>query len=222
MPDTHSSDSIAHDPRTQLILAAAQVFSRKGFDAASTREICQTADMNLSSIKYYFGDKAGLYREVLRWAFSTVTESFGDFDAVDLSFEQAMQQFLAPLLQQSVDTQQADLDAQVMRLYLYEMIKPSSVFPDIIQQTVAPVHQSFCRLLARQVGAPTIDPEIHQLAFAIGAMAHDYYMSRDFMLALAPEVLLRPDATAQTIARLIAYSQALLHCERQRRQVNSD
>lgn len=219
MPDqaTDTENPSPPDSRTQLIQAAAQVFSVKGFDGASTREICQAAGVNLSAIKYYFGDKAGLYRAVLQWAFGEVTASFGQFDDPELSFEQAIRQFLTPLLHTDDCAAQQQIDAQVMRLYLYELIKPSAIFPEIIQQTVLPTHQAFCQLLARQLGAVSVDPAIHQLAFAICAMAHDYYMSRDFMRVLAPNLLDQPDATQQIAERLLAYSQALLDAERRLR-----
>ena len=225
MPD-HAADAEpvnAPDSRTQLIQAAAQVFSVKGFDGASTREICQSAAVNLSAIKYYFGDKAGLYRAVLQWAFGEVTASFGQFDDPALSFQQAVRQFLVPLIQTDCNpTQQQpaqqSIDARVMGLYLYELIKPSAIFPEIIQQTVLPTHQAFCQLLARQLGAVAVDPAIHQLAFAICAMAHDYSLSRDVMRTLAPELLDQPDATVQITDRLLAYSQALLDVERRLRQ----
>ena len=220
MPD-HAADAEpvnAPDSRTQLIQAAAQVFSVKGFDGASTREICQSAAVNLSAIKYYFGDKAGLYRAVLQWAFGEVTASFGQFDDPALSFQQAVRQFLVPLIQTDGNpTQQQPapqpIDARVMGLYLYELIKPSAIFPEIIQHTVLPTHQAFCQLLARQLGAVVVDPAIHQLAFAICAMAHDYYISRDFMRVLAPNLLDQPDAAQQIAERLLAYSQALLDAE---------
>jgi len=216
-PTAAAEHTAASDSRTQLIQAAAQVFSVKGFDGASTREICQAAGVNLSAIKYYFADKAGLYRAVLQWAFGEVTASFGQFDDPELSFEQAIRQFLTPLLHTDCCPAQQQIDAQVMRLYLYELIKPSAIFPEIIQHTVLPIHQAFCQLLARQLGAVAVDPAIHQLAFAICAMAHDYYISRDFMRVLAPNLLDQPDAAQQIAERLLAYSQALLDAERRLR-----
>ena len=220
MPD-HAADAEpvnAPDSRTQLIQAAAQVFSVKGFDAASTREICQSAGVNLSAIKYYFADKAGLYRAVLHWAFGEVTASFGQFDDPALSFQQAVRQFLVPLIPNEHCPAQQQTDARVMRLYLYELIKPSAIFPEIIQQTVLPTHQAFCQFLARQLGVISVDAAIHQLAFAICAMAHDYYLTRDFMRVLAPDLLDQADAARQIADRLLAYSQALLSAERQLRQ----
>lgn len=204
------------DARMHLLQTALTLFAQKGFHATSIRELCQTAQVNLSSIKYYFGDKAGLYREVLLWAFSQMAESFGQLDQESLSLDQALLQVVQPLLQPA-DQPEQPLDMLLMRLYLFEMIQPSSMLPDILLQTVAPVHQAFCRVLARHCGAHEIDAGIHQLAFAIGAMAHDYCMSRDWMQTLAPSVFAAPDANAQIAQRLLGYAHALIAHERSRR-----
>jgi TetR/AcrR family transcriptional regulator, regulator of cefoperazone and chloramphenicol sensitivity len=204
------------DARTQLLHTALLLFAQKGFHATSTRELCQAAQANLSAIKYYFGDKAGLYREVLHWAFSQMADSFGVFDQESMALDQVLIQIVTPLLPQDNQSDQP-LEMLLMRLYLFEMIQPSSILPDILLDTVAPVHQAFCRVLARYCGATEIDASIHQLAFAIGAMAHDYCMSHDWMQTLAPKVFEPADAQAQIAQRLLGYSHALIAYERQRR-----
>jgi hypothetical protein len=72
-------------------------------------------------------------------------------------------------------------------------------------------------LLTRHVGITKPDEGIHQLAFAVVAMANDYCMSREFMNLLAPRVLGRPDAKAHVLDRLVGYSSALLQYEMVRR-----
>ena len=52
--------------RERLLDAAEYVFARKGFTAASIREITEKANSNLASVNYYFHSKEGLYTEVLR------------------------------------------------------------------------------------------------------------------------------------------------------------
>jgi AcrR family transcriptional regulator len=45
--------------------AAVELFSEKGYAAASTREICQRAGITKPVLYYYFGSKEQLYKEML-------------------------------------------------------------------------------------------------------------------------------------------------------------
>lgn len=61
--------------RQSSILAAASVlFAEHGFDAVTTRQIARKARCNIASIKYYFGDKAGLYARVMEESIAKVLE----------------------------------------------------------------------------------------------------------------------------------------------------
>jgi AcrR family transcriptional regulator len=203
--------------REQLIAHATRIFAAKGYSAATTREICEAAGVNVAAIHYYFGDKEGLYRTVLLRPIKEMTESFGRFDDPTLSFEQAMRMFLAPFLSSSNDDPD-DQETHVMRMHLREMIEPSEVFREITAQTIGPTHNALAGVLAAHCGGTKPDADIHQLAFAMVAMAHDYCMSREFMNMLAPEVLGRPGAMAHVLDRLVGYCRALLDHEVQRRR----
>ena len=52
--------------RDKLLDAAGPVFAEKGYYAATVREICARARANVAAVNYHFGDKLGLYTEVLR------------------------------------------------------------------------------------------------------------------------------------------------------------
>lgn len=51
--------------REALLEAARALFLRHGFRGVSSRQIAGTAGVNVAMIGYYFGGKAGLYREIL-------------------------------------------------------------------------------------------------------------------------------------------------------------
>jgi TetR/AcrR family transcriptional regulator, regulator of cefoperazone and chloramphenicol sensitivity len=53
------------DARTRILSAAGDVFTEKGFEKATIRDICQRAGTNVASVNYYFQDKAGLVNAVL-------------------------------------------------------------------------------------------------------------------------------------------------------------
>jgi AcrR family transcriptional regulator len=200
--------------REQLLAHATRIFSLKGYAAASTREICDAASVNVASIHYYFGDKEGLYRAVLLAPITHFTQQLRGFDDPSLSFEASMRMLLAPFIATSKD---AERDRAVMRLHLREMLEPSSVFREVVERSVVPHHNALAQLLARHVGIDGPDEGIHQLAFALVAMANDYCMSREFMMLLAPRVLEGPGANEQILDRLVGYSAALLQHEIERR-----
>jgi AcrR family transcriptional regulator len=206
--------------REHLIAHGTRIFATKGYAAATTREICEAAGVNIAAIHYYFGDKEGLYRAALLQPIREMTAAFGRYDDPTLPFEQSMRMFLTPFLMPSRGDED-ELDAFVMRMHLREMIEPSDVFREITVQTIVPAHNALANVLARHAGLSAPDTDVHQLAFAIVAMAHDYCMSREFMKMLAPDVLDRPRAMELIVERLVGYSRALLDYEVARRRGTS-
>lgn len=53
------------------------VFSRRGFERGSTREIAKAAGCNIAAIRYYFGDKAGLIASVMESSMEALMEGGG-------------------------------------------------------------------------------------------------------------------------------------------------
>ncbi len=49
------------NPRLKLLQASARLFAQKSYGDVSVREIVFAAHMNVSAIKYHFGDKRSLY-----------------------------------------------------------------------------------------------------------------------------------------------------------------
>ena len=58
-------DTSQHDVKVSIIRSAGKIFAEKGFRAATVRQICTRADVNVAAINYYFGNKKKLYASVL-------------------------------------------------------------------------------------------------------------------------------------------------------------
>jgi len=194
--------------REALIAHGTRIFATKGFAAASTREICQAAGANVAAIHYYFGDKEGLYRAVLTAPIEAIADQFDGFDDPALPMQDAIRRVLHPFVAMALD---ADADAlHVQRLHLREALEPSMVFRDVVDRVIVPLHNALAALLARHCGLAKADEGIHQLAFAVTALANDYCVSREFIRLLAPQVLKRDNAAQRIVDRLVGYSTALL------------
>src|SRR5487761_2369803 len=91
------------ETRWYLLQAAAEIFAEVGYHAATTREICRRAEVNLASIHYYFGDKAELYREVFRLPFLNECNTFATLDIPQVSLEEALQSIYGRLFPPTVE-----------------------------------------------------------------------------------------------------------------------
>jgi len=56
------------ETRERLIEAAEKLFAQQGFKRVTVRAICRAARANVAAVNYHFGDKIGLYREVMQSA----------------------------------------------------------------------------------------------------------------------------------------------------------
>jgi TetR/AcrR family transcriptional regulator len=60
------------DTRADILIAARQVFARRGVDGTSVREVAEAAKVNNAMIYYHFKDKVDLYRAVLGDSFAAL------------------------------------------------------------------------------------------------------------------------------------------------------
>ena len=56
------------ETRERVLKAAERLFADRGFKRVTVRDICRAARANVAAVNYHFGDKLGLYREVLQSA----------------------------------------------------------------------------------------------------------------------------------------------------------
>ncbi len=87
--------------RTAILEAAIELFAEHGFEGASARAITSRAGANVAAIKYYFGDKIGLYHAALEAAHEELLATTPAPPGPELEPEAALRAFLEHRLRAS-------------------------------------------------------------------------------------------------------------------------
>ena len=143
--------------RERLFEAAVTEFSERGYSGASVRQICQRAKANLAAIKYHFGSKDGLYREVLRGAAAALADrqELDDTRIATLSREKAVRQLIR---QQLMALLRKDKTGRYLRVFAWENVSPSPVLRAFMASDEIPI-LSLADKIVRQFLPPSAPRE---------------------------------------------------------------
>jgi TetR/AcrR family transcriptional regulator, regulator of cefoperazone and chloramphenicol sensitivity len=204
------------DSRQRLLDAALRCFAQHGFEKTSTRMIADAAQANVAAIRYYFGDKAGIYRAAFTEPMGQPQDDIALFDDPRLTLEQALQGlysgFIEPL-------KQGELVQLCTKLHMREMVEPTGLWQQEIDHGITPYHQALVKVLCRHLGITKEDDDVHRLAICIVAQAVFLYMGREVLQAVRPRLVSSPAALDVMGQRLVHYAQAMVQAEIKRRQI---
>lgn len=206
------------EARERLLQAALRLFAAQGYAKASTREIAASADVNVASIRYYFGDKAGLYRAVFTEPLGSARDDIPLYDRDDFTLEQSLHEFFASFLE---PLKRGDLVQLCMRLHFREMLEPTGVWEEEIDDGIKPAHAALVNVLCRHLDLNQPDDDVHRVAFAIAGLAVHLFVGRDVIAAIQPRMLADAKAVDAWVERLVSYAMAMVACELQRRRDTS-
>jgi AcrR family transcriptional regulator len=114
--------------RKRLLDAGRELFTAHGFRGTSTREIAAKAGCNLSLIKYYFGSKEGLLRQVVRPEIEAVRTLIESMDSGVRPSPERLRQFFLGM------ARQLDANRHFFRLIFAELLRDDSpVGPELLE-----------------------------------------------------------------------------------------
>ena len=195
------------EARQRLLLAALRLFAENGFSKTSTRDIAQTAGLNVASIKYYFGDKAGLYRAAFTESMGTDCTAWKSTMLTAPTLREGLRLFYMDFLEPLRESETAQL---VIRLHFREVLEPTGMWQEEIDRSIRPAHDDLVTLLLRYLQEAEADDEIHRLAFSIAGMGMQIYLNHDIMQALRPSLLAVDAELDRWISQLALYAEAMV------------
>jgi AcrR family transcriptional regulator len=155
-----------HDTRGRLVEAAGRLFGDRGFDAVTVRDICQLAQANVAAINYHFGDKMGLYREVLETAIATLQQLTAHLIEAGRGqpAEARLRSYVHLLIERLANNQQAWIRPLLMR----ETAHPTPHLDQIVEQGLRPRVEYLAGIVAELLDSSPADPR----ALACAASIH--------------------------------------------------
>ena len=211
--DSRKTRSDGAQSRERLLLAAMRLFAAQGFATTSTREIALAAGTNIASISYYFGDKAGLYRAAFSEQAPARRTMCAGFTAPGLSLRESLQAFYAMLLG---PLKQGDMARLSMRLWYREMLEPTGLWLEKIDNGIKPAHAGLMLVLGRHMGIAEPGDDVARLAFCVVGLAIQMMVTRDVIDQLTPQLLASDAAIDTWMARLVDYAEAMVNAEQAR------
>jgi AcrR family transcriptional regulator len=205
------------EARVRLLHAALRLFADKGYSKTSTRDIAQAAEVNIAAIKYYFGDKATLYRAVFTEPIGGPCDHNAFTNLASVGLREALACFFAEFLQ---PLKQGELVQLCMRLHFREMLEPTGLWSQEIDNNIKPAHAGLVTLLARHLEVKKPDDDVHRLAFAIVGQAVQLFIAREVIDAIRPALIASPRAIDQWAERLVDYAEAMVAMEARRRKTD--
>ncbi|MCE7974963.1 MAG: DUF1956 domain-containing protein [Leptolyngbya sp. PLA1] len=148
----------------RLLEAAGPVFAERGYRDATVREICAAAGANIAAVSYYFGDKFGLYRAVLRVAHDESRRRHMSGVPGDAPPEAQLRAWVGGFLRKLLDPERPQW---LPRLMMREMVEPTPALDEVIEESIRPQFDQLAGIIAALTGRRRASRWVREEAVAV-------------------------------------------------------
>jgi TetR/AcrR family transcriptional regulator, regulator of cefoperazone and chloramphenicol sensitivity len=205
-------DPELEDTRKRLIKAGEEVFAEAGYYAATVREICARARTNIALVNYHFGDKLGLYTEVLRQ-----TAKAGHVDAIRTALDQkgSPEEILRGVIRARMrGMRNGDLADRQFRIFIHELARPTPAMTEVIDEISMPIYKRMLELIGGIIGLPPTDEKTRLCAYSTMGQVMVYVLARPVLTRLWPGLKMTPEQLDRIADHIADFSLAYLRAYR--------
>jgi AcrR family transcriptional regulator len=191
------------DTRQRLIDSAGQIFSEKGFEATTVREVCQSASVNIAAIHYHFGDKERLYIECVKHAHCQ--QGLVEFEwPTGTTSEQKLTAMVTHMLTMMLAS---DTPAWHIELMMRELARPTAACQALVEEFISPMFLQLLAIVNEMLPEPTPLIVRQQTTFSVVAQCLLYRYHRPIGRLLVGEEQFQRLLHVEPVARqIVAFS----------------
>ena len=176
----------AASTREKLVEAAGQVFAEQGYQATTVREIVKRSGANIAAVNYHFGDKLGLYTEVLQQSVRAAR-----VDAINSALDQnappedILRAVIKARLQSVVRPNLPDWHFRIM---VHELVQPTPALSRVVNEVSRPIYKRLLELIGGIIDLPPKDEKIRLCAHSVMGQILVYVLAGPLLRHLWPEL----------------------------------
>jgi AcrR family transcriptional regulator len=197
---------LAEGTRNKLIDSAGQIFAERGFQAATIREICAHAGVNIALVNYHFGDKEKLYEAVLKQSFGSMEPAVRALES-GLPPEQALREVVMATVRRIYRPGRPNWHHQLLT---HEMAQPTRALERVIEETMRPMYTRTRALIGELLGLDVDDDRTRLCAHSVMSQITHYVHGRHFNKKIWPELVMTPERIEQIGTHIADFSLAYL------------
>ena len=158
--------------RARLLETAQRLFGERGFKAVTVRDICSASKANVAAVNYHFGDKLGLYREVLQEAVHAMRETTEA--AREAGFGQPPEEQLRLFVHIFMRRALAGGD-RIHRLIARELNDPTPALDVLVEQGMRPRIEYLSGVIAELIGCDARDTRVLRCVASVQSQLVAYF-----------------------------------------------
>jgi len=190
--------------RDKLLAVAGRIFADRGYRATTIREICVAAKANIAAVNYHFGDKLGLYTEVVQQ-----TARLAEFQAAQVVIDQnaPAEVVLRALIRARLRSLfQGDRPDWHFRIMARELAQPTPALRRLVNKVGQPIFRRVLELIGKMIGLPADDETTRLCAISALGQIMVYALASPLVTAIWPEFERTPDQVERVADHIADFS----------------
>lgn len=211
MTINNPAEAAGESARKRILQTAAELFAEHGYASTSVRKICETAQVNVAMVNYYFHSKEALHLAAFDHAHELANASAPAVAAASAAARMAPVEQLRLAIEALVSDMLCSGAASLFsRLVARELIEPTAAMHKLVERHVRPQQTLFTALIRAMVGPAMPDEVVRKCVFSVVGQAVFYARSRVVHELVAPELTYDQAGIAAMASHVAQFSLAAL------------